>query len=160
MPDLRICGRIGPVLALVSTTTTSEIGSPPRLKCVIFCGTPLSVIRKSDSSRLFTISPFSLRTVTGVFTSTVRTLMVDGSLGRGAPGSSTRGPAGACARAHGSENALASTAAAGIHLCFLNYHTLRRSLCIQFDAAGPKGVAANPRPAYNRGSYSLEKNHA
>ena len=84
--------------ALVSTTTTSEIGSPPKLKCVIFCGTPLSVIRKSDSSKLCTISPFTSRTVTGVFTSTVRNLIA-GAFWIVAPCSGVIGPSGACAAA-------------------------------------------------------------
>ena len=60
----------------VSTTTTSEMGSPPRLKCVIRCSTPLSVIRKSLSSRLCTISPSAFRTVTGVLTKMLCSLMV------------------------------------------------------------------------------------
>ena len=54
---------------LVSIRITIEMGSPPRSKWEICCATPLSVIRKFPASRLCTMSPLELRTVTGVLTS-------------------------------------------------------------------------------------------
>ena len=98
MPVLRICGISGSIRELVSTTTKSDIGSPPRLKCVMACSTPLSVIRKSLASSVCTISPVASRTVTGVFTRILRSLMVEsgGASWIVVPGVGVIGPAGAC----------------------------------------------------------------
>src|SRR5215475_5786082 len=75
---------------------------------MIFCGTPLSVTRKSCWSRLWTMAPRWSRTVAGAVTRVMRAVSLVGTSGGvcwiGVLACRVMGPAGAWAKAVGAEN--------------------------------------------------------